>query len=136
MGHDILDLQKKRSQLKAKLGEIGDMRQGTLSERYRKCGKPNCRCAREQAYAHGPSFSLTRGVGGKTVTRIIPKAAVELTKGHLGQYQEFRRLNKEYVEVSELICEAKLSDSGGTEEPQKKTSKRISKLKLSEKSKS
>ncbi|MGK5086690.1 DUF6788 family protein, partial [Bdellovibrionota bacterium FG-2] len=66
----ILDeLEQRRKEAREKLNSIGDMRRGSLVERFRKCGKPSCRCATDDSYAHGPCWSLTRGVKGKTLTR-------------------------------------------------------------------
>ena len=65
------------------LASLGDLRPGSLVARF-KCGKPNCHCAAEGAPGHGPSWSLTRGVRGKTVTRVIPADAVDLAILRLG----------------------------------------------------
>ena len=69
----IPKLRQRRDQLRADLAAVGDMRPGSLVARYRRCGKPNCRCARAGDRGHGPSFSLTHAVNGKTVTKIIPR---------------------------------------------------------------
>jgi len=99
----------RRDHLRAKLGEIGDMRPGSLTERYRKCGKPSCRCARKGAPGHGPSYSLTRPVKGKTLTRIIPKGpAVERTRHQIAEYRLFRALVQELVAVNEQLCDLQL----------------------------
>lgn len=112
--------QRKRDQLKAQLAALGDMRPGSLVERYRKCGKPSCHCAPKDARGHGPSYSLTHGVRGKTVTRIIPKGpAVEQARAQIAEYRHFRQLVRQLVEVSEQICEAQLR-SGPEEEEKKK----------------
>ena len=50
MGEKLRELQKKRRRVQERLTEVGEMRQGTLTERYRKCGKPGCRCASEEKY--------------------------------------------------------------------------------------
>ncbi|HVT15319.1 MAG TPA: DUF6788 family protein, partial [Thermoanaerobaculia bacterium] len=63
------ELEKKRDGLRAKLAATGEMRPGSLVGRYRRCGKASCHCAEEGAQGHGPSWSLTRVVDGKTVTR-------------------------------------------------------------------
>ena len=119
------ELEKKRNQVGERLISVGDMRQGSLTERYLKCGKPQCRCAREESYTHGPSFSLTKKVKGKNVTRAIPKNAVEKTKGQVAQFQEFRKLSQEFLAVNEEICEAKLAEPGNeSDRDQKKTSGR------------
>ena len=63
----------------AELSGVGDFRRGTLSAVFRKCGKPNCRCARPGDPGHGPQYNLTRWEGGKTVTT-HPRPGPELDK--------------------------------------------------------
>ena len=105
-------LLRRRQQLLQALLEIGDLRPGSLMARYRRCGKPNCHCAQPGARGHGPSFSLTRRVAGKTVTKIIPPGpAVDRTREQIDEYRRLRSLVKELVEVSEQICQAQLDAS-------------------------
>ena len=48
---------------------------GTLSESYRTCGNPRCRC-HAQGPKHGPHLYISyRGEGGKTSGYYVPKAA-------------------------------------------------------------
>ena len=104
------ELARRREALKRDLAGIGDMRPGSLVGRYRKCGKPSCHCAAAGSAEHGPSWSLTREVEGKTVTKIIPPgAAVERTRRQIGEYRRFRALTREVVEVSEKLCDAQLA---------------------------
>ncbi len=101
---------RRREALKRDLVDIGDMRPGSLVERYRRCGKASCHCAAADSAGHGPSWSLTREIEGKTVTRIIPAgAAVERTRAQIAEYRKFRTLARELVEVSEKVCEAQLA---------------------------
>ncbi len=104
-------LQQRRDQIKAELAEIGDLRPGSLVGRYRKCGKPNCHCASQDSPGHGPSWSLTRSLHGKTVTKIIPVWAVEQTKEQVAECRRLRQLTRELVEISEQLCDAKLTAS-------------------------
>lgn len=69
--------QIQRDPWKARLVEIGDMRPGSLVERFRPSGKPTCHCAQKDSPGHGPCYSLTRPIAGKTVTPIIPKEAAD-----------------------------------------------------------
>jgi hypothetical protein len=102
-------LKEKRDQLTASLVHLNDLRPGFLTARFRKCGKPNCHCAQRGSPGHGPSYSLTHRVGGKTLTQVIPQgAAVERTKAQLAEYRRFRQLVRELIAVSEQICSAKL----------------------------
>jgi Family of unknown function (DUF6788) len=99
----------RRDHLRSQLSAIGDMRPGSLTERYRKCGKPSCHCARKGSAGHGPSYSVTHPVKGKTVTRIIPAGpSVELTRHQIAEYQRFRALVRELVVVSEQLCDLQL----------------------------
>lgn len=137
MGQRVKELEEKRRRVGARLVEVGDIRRGSLYERYLKCGKPECRCFSDKAYLHGPHYSLTKKVKGKTVLRSIAKGVLELTKAQIVNCQEFRRVSEEFLAVNEEICEAKLLEPGvETDRAQKKISRRFSKTKSSEKSKS
>src|SRR6266481_8572155 len=107
-------LLEKREQLKAGLTQISDLRRGSLTTRFRKCGKPNCHCAQSDSLGHGPSYSLTHRVGGKTVTQVIPQGpAVERAKSQIAEYRRFRNLVRELIVVSEQICSAQVRDGEG-----------------------
>jgi hypothetical protein len=110
-------LQVKRDPLKARLVEIGDMRPGSLVERFRKCGKPTCHCAEGGTPGHGPGYSLTHAVDGKTVTRVIPKGvAVEHTRQQIAEYHRFRDLVRELITVSEQICDAQIPSANASDQ--------------------
>ena len=110
---DLQELETRRDDLRQQLASIGDLRPGSLVARYRKCGKPYCRCARDGSRGHGPSWSLTRQVDGKTVTRIIPPDAVAQTQSQLAECQRLRRLAGELIEVSDALCQTRLSAGRG-----------------------
>lgn len=131
-------LEQQRDDLKAKISSVGDMRPGCLVGRYRKCGKANCRCAASGATGHGPSWSLTHDVQGKTVTKVIPAGdAVERTKEQIEEHRRFRAWSRELVALSEQLCDAKLQAPKATsyEVAKKRGSKRASRPKSSRKSK-
>ncbi len=119
-------LQLQRDQLKSQLSQIGEMRSGSLTARFRKCGKPTCHCAKKGAQGHGPSYSLTRPVAGKTVTRIIPAGpAVEQTRQQVEEYHRFRQLVQQFLSVSEQICDWQLRHAQPeTEEVKKNLARR------------
>jgi len=108
-------LRKRTAALLANIGALGDFRPGSLAERYRKCGKPRCRCAREGSRGHGPSWSLTRGVAGKTVTKIIKAEAVETTREQIAEYHRFQQLVREVVETNVKICDVLLEAESGVD---------------------
>ena len=130
-------LEKRRAAIKHQIDQASDMRPGSLVERYRRCGKPGCHCAGKSASGHGPSWSLTRAVGGKTVTRIVPSHAVGATRRQIAEYQRFRGLVRELVDTSERLCEAKLAgpEATSSEAAKKGASRRRSTPRLSPRSK-
>ena len=105
---DLEALRLQRDQLKATLAQIGDMRPGSLVPRFRKCGKPNCHCANKGAKGHGPCYSLTHPVAGKTVTHVIPVVSVDRTREQLAEYHRFRQVVQQLTTVSERICDLEL----------------------------
>jgi hypothetical protein len=99
----------KRDELNARLAANGNMGSGSLVERFRRCGKPTCHCAQKDSPGHGPRYSLTRPILGKTMTRIILKRPpVARTREQIAQYRRFRDLSQELTAVSEQICDAQL----------------------------
>ncbi len=122
MSHPSLErLEAKSADLKAGLARIGDMRPGSLIETYGKCGKPTCHCAKPGSRGHGPSWLLTRAVHGKTVSKRIPSGpAVEQSKQQVAEYQRFRDLTRELIEISDQICDLRLKDLEGVREAEAK----------------
>lgn len=64
----------------AQLAGLGFVLPGTVLHRHARCGKPNCRCHADPPVLHGPFWSWTRKVAGKTITR-------RLTADQLHDYQ-------------------------------------------------
>lgn len=63
--------QRRRARITAELAELGFCLPGTLTERRTRCSSPGCRCRAEPPVLHGPYYSWTRKIGGKTVTRTL-----------------------------------------------------------------
>lgn len=111
------------------------MRRGSLSERYVKCSKPGCSCADDPKARHGPYFSLTRGVGGRTRSRFISQAQAELVRHQVEAGQHFRRQVEAFWEACEQWADAQLEGPAASEAAQKKGSRRRWKTKSSRSSK-
>ena len=67
---------------------------GTLLVRTRKCGNPNCRCARDANAEHGPYYEWNRMIGGKLVHSWLNEEQAELISEALANHQEIQRLLK------------------------------------------
>jgi uncharacterized protein DUF6788 len=105
---DLAALEAERARLYADLSQVGDFRRGALSAVFRKCGKPNCRCARPGGRGHGPQWNWTRWASGKTVTT-HPRPGPELEKAQResGQWERFKSLTGQIEQVNEAICDAR-----------------------------
>jgi hypothetical protein len=125
-GKPVAELERRWAAVRAALGAVGELRPGALVSRYRACGKPTCHCAQPGDPGHGPCWSLTRVVGGKTVTKIIPAAAAAQTHAQIAEHRRFRELARELVEVGEQLCNARLTDAASPEAAQKGGSARPS----------
>jgi hypothetical protein len=102
------ELEAERDRLYAQLSMAGDFRRGSVSENYRKCGKPNCACAAADHPGHGPRFLWTRSAGSrKTVGRQLAAAEVDKVRREIARYAEFTAAVEQIVEVNERICEAR-----------------------------
>ena len=108
----LKELYRQKAQIITQIKNFPDFRSGSLVGRYRKCGKPNCHCAKPDSKGHGPSWSLTRTFKGKTITKIIPKDAVEITRKQISQYHQFQETVHNLVETNVKICNAHLESSG------------------------
>ncbi len=109
MAKSIEELEGRRAAVLKQIEEIGDMRRGSIAERYRQCGKHPCCCEQADHPGHGPYYSLTAKAEGTTVTRHLA-AGAELAKveREITAFRRFQELVPELVEVNEEICEARL----------------------------
>ena len=102
------ELEDLRDRLYAQLAATGDFRRGSVTENYRKCGKPNCACAAPGHPGHGPRFLWTRTQGRrKRVGRQLAAAEVAKVRREIARDAEFTATVEQIVEVSEKICEAR-----------------------------
>src|SRR5438552_12977566 len=102
------ELEAERGQLYAQLSMVGDFRRGSVSENYRRCGKPNCACAAPDHRGHGPRFLWTRSAGRrKTVGRQLAAAEVEKVRREVTRHGEFAAISEQIAEVNEKICEVR-----------------------------
>ena len=109
-------LAARRQELLQQLTTLGDLRPGSLVPSFRKCGKPNCRCAAADHPGHGPRWILTHSRNGKTRTRTIPRDQLDATRDQIAECQHLRRLVAELIDVSDQVCQARLH-AGGTDSP-------------------
>jgi hypothetical protein len=110
------ELEAERDLLYARLAATGDFRRGSVSENYRRCGKPNCACAQPGHPGHGPRFLWTRSQGRrKRIGRQLAAAEVDKVRREIARHAEFTATIEQIAEVNEKICEAR--PAAGTDAP-------------------
>jgi hypothetical protein len=123
-------------QLATELADAKPMRRGSLSDRMVKCSKPGCACARDPKARHGPYFSFTHPVGGKTQSRFLTAEEADLVRQQIDAGRKFRGRVDALWEACEQWADSQLADvSASSGEAKKGGSKRISKTKSPKKSK-
>jgi hypothetical protein len=118
------ELEALRVRLYEQLATSGDFRRGSVSENYRRCGKPGCHCALPGDPGHGPRFLWTRtrpGGRGSTGRQLSPEE-VEKVRRELANYHRFAEVSERIVEVNEAICEARPPDAAAQRVPSAGTS--------------
>jgi hypothetical protein len=123
-------------QLATELAQPRPMRRGSVSERTIRCGKPNCACATDPKARHGPYFSFTQAVGGKTRSRFLTAEQAALAQQQVAAGREFREQVDAYWEACEQWSDTQLDPSrASSAEAKKGGSRRTSKVISSGKSK-
>jgi hypothetical protein len=104
----LRELEARRDRLFAQLRTVGDFRRGSVSENWRRCGKPNCACAAPDHPGHGPRLLWTRSEGRrKRVGRQLAAGEVEKVRREIARHAEFTAAVEQIIEVNEAICEAR-----------------------------
>ena len=106
---DIPEVPGRVRALAAQFGAPAPMRRGSLAERYVKCSKPGCRCAEDPTARHGPYYSLTRGVGGRTRSRWLAAEQAAVARRQVEAGQRFRAQVEAYWAACEAWADAQLN---------------------------
>lgn len=78
--------------LKTKIESKERILNGSLANRYKQCGKLNCRCHEDNRFWHGPYLIWTRKVKGKTVTKTLNKSQAAAVKKAIKEMKELNLL--------------------------------------------
>ena len=123
--------------LASQLAEPRPMRRGSVSERYVKCNKAGCPCVDRPEARHGPYYSVTRVVKGRTQSRWLDAEQVRQVREQVDSGQQFRKRVEAYWQACERWADARLEapEAASREAAKKGASKRRSKLRSSARSK-
>jgi hypothetical protein len=100
---------KKKQQVLEKLPELAnDMLIGSLSETYRTCGQPSCRC-HTTGPKHGPHLYVSyKNEEGRSTGYYVPERFHEKVRAGIAAWKEFQALAKRVAQLNQkLIAEEK-----------------------------
>ena len=124
------------AQLAASFSQPQPIRRGSLYERRMKCGQAACACQDDPQAAHGPYFTLTQKIKGKTRSRYIPPEQAPQVRQQIESGWQFRERVEAYWDACEQWADQQLeADSTSDQEAKKKGSQRSSTTRSSKKSK-
>lgn len=105
MAQSLDQLQQQRSQIAHQIGQLGDLRPGSITLTAGRCGKPNCRCHLPDQPGHGPHSRLTFKRHRKTVTEALPTpTAVRKAEREVAEFRKFQKLSQQFLELNTRIC--------------------------------
>jgi len=93
------DLRKHRQALLRQLPPLAAILRGSLIERYKRCGKPGCKCA--NGPGHGPKYYLSVSYPGlRPRMDYVPQDDYGQTKEFVDNYQRARDILEEISEIN------------------------------------
>ena len=91
---------RRRQALLARIGELGFCLPGTLTERHTRCSSSGCRCRAYPPALHGPYYSWTQKISGKTVTRTLTPEQASRYQPWFDDARKLRALTTELEALS------------------------------------
>ena len=82
---------------------------GTLLKRWKLCGKPNCRCAKDPAARHGPYYEWSRWKDGHLRHSVISSEQARFMEKALAQHDRVLRLLRRWSEETVRAMKTKIS---------------------------
>jgi hypothetical protein len=84
--------------------DYGNILDGSLYEKYFKCGKKNCKCYDDPTQRHGPYWVWSRRINGKIMQKQLNEKQLEQVREGLANY---KKLLKD-IEKAKEVCEKKV----------------------------
>ena len=92
-------LRQKQKVLLHRLPPLQAILRGSLIERYKRCGKPGCKCA--EGRGHGPKYYLSISHPGRRPEMdYIPAEFQQKVKAYLENYRKVKEILEEFSAIS------------------------------------
>ncbi len=96
----IKELKYRHAELVESIAGTEEMIRGSFNTVYRKCGKPNCRCADGRGH---PLDQIVFNEGSRPKCRVVPGDEVLWVEKMIGNRREFRRQRRELKAVEGML---------------------------------
>jgi hypothetical protein len=94
-----IDLRKRRRKVARDLPPIEQLLRGSLTETYKRCGRPNCHCA--GGSGHGPKrYLVISQPGGRPRRDYVPNATHEHVATLIGNFNRLREALNEICAIN------------------------------------
>ena len=131
MSLSLTALEAKRSVILQQFVGLGDLRPGSISAVVRRCGKPNCHCAKPKDPGHDPQLRLIRKVNGKSLAESFASpASFHKAQREVAEFHHLQSLSVELIALNEQICRLRpieLDSTGWTAQEKKRVLQSIKK---------
>jgi hypothetical protein len=102
------EARKRIADIKKEIAKMDLVCSGTLIERTKTCGKPNCRCATDPKARHGPYYEWTRSEEGRFVHRTVSASQAGDVRKSIANYKALKDLLSQWKrQTLEIILSRK-----------------------------
>src|SRR5258708_30979328 len=101
MSDPLNSLEAQRVKILRQFLSLGDLRPGSISAVFHRCGKSYCHCAKPKDPGHEPQIRVLRKVHGKSVADTLSSpAAFPKPQGEASDFHRFQMLSAELVTIT------------------------------------
>ena len=104
----ITACRRKISALMKRVYQNTEMLQGSLVEKYVRCGKDNCRCA--NGTGHGPVYYLSFKEKGRTRLIYIRQDEVDKVRKQIRKFKQYKKIGGEISRINREILKLNRKD--------------------------
>jgi hypothetical protein len=105
------------ARIKRELGEIGELRPGSLTQQYNVCRSVGCRCKADPPEKHGPYYHLSYTRHGKGGTRSIKPEDVGTVRRTLENYARLKKLVDRWIDLATELSDLRLPSARAAARP-------------------
>lgn len=104
----IKEIEQRIVGIKNEIANLGEMRNGSLTEQYNVCGNANCKCKDpDNPQKHGPYYQLSYSRYGKSTSQFVRGEDIEVVRQQLLDYKTFMRLKDEWIDCSIQLAKSR-----------------------------